>query len=160
MEIFTIVTLLISGLVLIMLEILVLPGKVFFGTIGALLMLAGIGITFAEFSAWAGLGVLVGSIVTVIVGISAAYKYGWLDKFIEKEQLQGKIINQELLSLNLQVGSEGRTKSPLRPTGLAEFNGKEIHVESSGMYIEPNTPIQVVSIEENKVIVKPINKLK
>lgn len=109
---------------------------------------------------WAGLGVLVGSIVTVIVGISAAYKYGWLDKFIEKEQLQGKIINQELLSLNLQVGSEGRTKSPLRPTGLAEFNGKEIHVESSGMYIEPNTPIQVVSIEENKVIVKPINKLK
>ncbi|MCS7075968.1 MAG: NfeD family protein [Bacteroidia bacterium] len=155
MEIFTIITLLLSGFILIILEIIVLPGKAFFGTVGALMMLAGIGITFAEFSPWAGLAVLVGSLATVITSVSMAYKYGWLDRFIEKKQLQGKITNKEIQSINLQVGSEGKTKSPLRPTGLAEFNGKEIHVESSGMYVEPNTLIQVVAIEENKVIVRP-----
>jgi membrane-bound ClpP family serine protease len=154
MEIFTIITLLLSGFILIILEILVLPGKVFFGTIGALLMLAGIGITFAEFSPMAGVGVLLGSGVTVVTTVTMAYKYGWLDRFIEKEQLQGKIVNKELLAMNISIGSEGKTKSPLRPTGLAEFEGKEIHVESSGMYIDPNTTVEVVSIEENKIIVK------
>lgn len=156
MEVFTIITLLLSGFILIILEVLVLPGKVFFGTVGALLMLAGIGITFAEFSPWAGLGVLLGSGATVVTTVTMAYKYGWLDRFIEKEQLKGKTVNKELLSINISVGSEGKTKSPLRPTGLAEFNGKELHVESSGAYIDPNTPIEVVSIEENKVIVKPL----
>ncbi len=155
MEIFTIITLLLSGFILIILEILVLPGKIFFGTVGALLMLAGIGITFAEFSPWAGVGVLLGSGLTVVTTVAMAYKYGWLDRFIEKEKLQGKVLNKELLSVNISIGSEGKTKSPLRPTGLAEFNGKEIHVESSGMYIDPNTLVEVVSIEENKVIVKP-----
>lgn len=155
MEIFTIITLLLSGFILIILEILVLPGKIFFGTVGALLMLAGIGITFAEFSPWAGVGVLLGSGFTVVTTVAMAYKYGWLDRFIEKEQLQGKVLNKELLSVNISIGSEGKTKSPLRPTGLAEFNGKEIHVESSGMYIDPNILVEVVSIEENKVIVKP-----
>lgn len=154
MEIFTIITLLLSGFILIMLEIMVLPGKVFFGTIGALLMLAGIGITFAEFSPWTGVGVLLGSGATVITTVTMAYKYGWLDRFIEKEQIQAKIVNKELLSSNLTVGSEGKTKSPLRPTGIAEFNGKEIHVESSGTYIDPNTSVEIISIEENKVIVK------
>ncbi|MGL1933987.1 MAG: ATP-dependent Clp protease proteolytic subunit [Fibrobacterales bacterium] len=54
----------------------------------------------------------------------------------------------------VSVGDSGVTKSDLRPTGKALFDGKQIEVLGQSGYIEKGSAITIISIEGQKVIVK------
>ncbi len=56
----------------------------------------------------------------------------------------------------LSVGLTGRTKTPLRPSGKAVFNGDTVEVVSRGEFIEADKPIAVARIDGNKVVVRPL----
>jgi len=60
--------------------------------------------------------------------------------------------NAELESLR---GKTGRTISPLRPSGVAVFDGRRIDVITEGLMVEPGQWVKCVDVRANKVIVRP-----
>ncbi|MGL1901377.1 MAG: ATP-dependent Clp protease proteolytic subunit [Fibrobacterales bacterium] len=55
---------------------------------------------------------------------------------------------------SVSIGDSGITKSDLRPTGKALFDGKQIEVLGQSGYIEKGSTVIIISIEGQKVIVK------
>jgi membrane-bound serine protease (ClpP class) len=62
---------------------------------------------------------------------------------LELEQLRGKV---------------GRAIAPLRPAGVADFDGKRIDVLTEGMMVEPGTWLRVIDVRAGKVIVRAMDK--
>ena len=60
--------------------------------------------------------------------------------------------NAELESLR---GKTGRAVSPLRPSGVAEFDGRRIDVITEGLMVEPGQWVKCVEVRANRVIVRP-----
>jgi len=53
------------------------------------------------------------------------------------------------------IGFEGKTVSPLRPSGIAIVENKRLHVESEAGLIEPDTAIEVIEVQGNRILVRP-----
>lgn len=60
--------------------------------------------------------------------------------------------NAELEQLR---GRTGKTVSPLRPSGVAEFDGRRIDVLTQGMMIEVGQWVRCVDVRGNRVFVVP-----
>jgi membrane-bound serine protease (ClpP class) len=54
------------------------------------------------------------------------------------------------------LGKEGRTLGMLRPSGIAEFDGKRYDVIAEGLPINAGRPVKVVVVEGNRVIVREL----
>ena len=52
------------------------------------------------------------------------------------------------------IGKRGIAASPLRPAGIAELDGERVDVVSDGQYIERGTPIEVVRVDGNRIVVR------
>ncbi|MEW6490840.1 MAG: NfeD family protein, partial [Thermodesulfobacteriota bacterium] len=52
------------------------------------------------------------------------------------------------------LGRRGVSLSPLRPAGIAEFDGERVDVVSQGDLIEAGQPVEVVRVEGNRVVVR------
>jgi membrane-bound serine protease (ClpP class) len=55
-------------------------------------------------------------------------------------------------------GKVGRAVSPLRPSGIAEFDGRRIDVLTEGLMVEAGQWVKCVEVRANKVIVRPADK--
>lgn len=60
--------------------------------------------------------------------------------------------NQELERL---VGRYGRTLSALRPSGIAEFDGRRIDVITDGIMVDPDQTVRCVAVRAGRVMVRP-----
>jgi membrane-bound ClpP family serine protease len=63
--------------------------------------------------------------------------------------------NVELEALR---GKTGRAVSPLRPSGVAEFDGRRIDVITEGMMVEVGQWVKCVDVRANKVVVRPAER--
>lgn len=52
------------------------------------------------------------------------------------------------------VGREGRAKTTLRPSGVAEIDGTKHSVVTAGEFIEQGAPVRVVRVEGSRVVVR------
>ncbi|MBR5345694.1 MAG: hypothetical protein IK127_07695 [Clostridia bacterium] len=55
------------------------------------------------------------------------------------------------------LGKEGISRTTLRPTGVAEFDGVRLNVLSDGEFIPPETPVKVMRVEGSKLFVRPVS---
>lgn len=55
----------------------------------------------------------------------------------------------------LRQGDKGVTRSILRPSGKAEFGGELYDVLTSGQFVDPGTPVRVVTVEGARILVEP-----
>lgn len=55
-------------------------------------------------------------------------------------------------------GMEGQAVTPLRPTGVAIFNGQRTDVLTNGEPVDRDAAIRVVSVEGNRVVVAPVER--
>ncbi len=51
-------------------------------------------------------------------------------------------------------GRRGTAVAPLRPAGIADIDGERVDVVSQGEYIDGGAPIEVVSVEGNRIVVR------
>jgi membrane-bound serine protease (ClpP class) len=58
------------------------------------------------------------------------------------------------------LGKRGRATSPLRPAGIADIEGARVDVVSEGELIEPGTPIEVIRVDGNRVVVRSVTNTK
>ena len=51
------------------------------------------------------------------------------------------------------VGKQGVAEAPLRPAGIARIDGRRVDVVSRGELIENGTPVRVIEVRGNRVVV-------
>jgi membrane-bound ClpP family serine protease len=56
------------------------------------------------------------------------------------------------------LGMEGVVEAPLRPAGVARLDGRRVDVVSRGSLIDPGTPVRVIELQGNRVVVAPITE--
>ena len=56
----------------------------------------------------------------------------------------------------LPVGAEGVARSILRPSGRAQFDGEFHDVITMGQFVDPGTRVRVVAVEGARIVVEPI----
>lgn len=139
---------LVVGLLLLALEIVALPG----GIAGAFgLLLTGFGV-WQSYLMW---GPRVGNI---ILCICAAITVVLLALFMKAKTWRRFSLNEESDStvnqvdqVTLAVGARGTTVARLAPTGKALFDGQLVEVHAINKFIDPDRPIEVVSVEGYRI---------
>jgi len=152
------------GLVLLALELFVIPG---FGVAGILGILAFAGgLTLSLIGAGTTWDVVVAAVGRVALSaLLALAGFAVLMRFLPRLPLGHRLILDTALGAltgaapevegdQRWLGKRGTTTSPLRPAGVADFEGERVDVVSRGEYIEPGEPIEVIRIEGNRIVVR------
>ncbi len=149
------VILLTSGLLLIGLEIFI-PGGVL-GVIGALALMGAVALGFSAFpSPYGMLSAL------VILLASAFVLYAWI-RFFPRTRM-GKVFTLSNSTRDFKAsdphreleGLSGTAVTELRPSGIADIDGRRVDVIADGGWISANTPIRVVQARGSIVRVEAI----
>ena len=155
MDILIIVSLIIAGLILFIIEVFLLPGVSIAGIISAACML------YANYYAFDKLGTLPGCITLAIsaIGVIAITIWFMRSKTVDKLSLKKTIDYkpEPLKGLNLKAGDEGVALTRLALIGNAEFDGNIIEVRSTGDFIEEKSRIRVNRIRDGIVLVEKAN---
>ncbi|MEQ9442485.1 MAG: NfeD family protein [Cyclobacteriaceae bacterium] len=153
---FAVIILLAVGILLIVVELIFIPGTTIFGIAGLLLTAAAIIISFLNYGNVLGFGVL--SIAFVLLGITLFFslRTGAWDKLSLKSSNKSRV-NEEV-KLDIWKGDRGVAISALRPSGKVEFRETTVEVSTLGQYVDSGTEVQVVDVQPNKILVEPIQK--
>lgn len=140
--------------------------EVFFPSFGALSLLAGAALIGAvilgyQESHTMGTGILIATIVGLPLLIFMAFRAfpktrigrrmispgtEWSDE--ERQAVQEGV--GDLL------GKTGFARGPLRPAGIAEIEGRRVDVVTRGGLIEAGSPIRVLRLEGNRIVVEAV----
>lgn len=174
------VLILVAGLILLALELFVIPG---FGIVGILgiaftmigllaLLLPGIGelnflslaslqllgATFIKRLAWLLGGLLLSIVMIFLMTRFYSHRFFRFSKLVlkgEQEKEKGYVSGMKKEEMP-SIGSYGKSVTPLRPYGKVHIGENLYDAVCSEDYLEKNQPIEVVKIEGNKVVVKPL----
>lgn len=150
-----IIALLMIGLALIVAELVFIPGTTVVGILGFIFSATGIIISYKHFGSDVGFYILLGMSTVTLVTLFYSFRSGSWSRFSLKSSIKSKV--NEGMGDTLHVGDEGKTISTLRPIGKAEFHNKQFEVKTGGDYVESGTPIRIVLIHSNQILVEPIN---
>lgn len=155
MEWITVILLLVAGIILLIVEIIFVPGTTLLGILGVALMVFGVIIGYSKFGSQIGTFILIGAIVTGGTATFFSFRSGLWKRFALKTTNKSKI-NEDLKVEHL-VGAEGIAFSALRPYGKAEIYDKIYEVKTLGNYLTTGSKIKVTSVDSNrKIYVEPI----
>jgi len=148
------------GLLLLLAEIFFIPGFGLAGIGGIAAILASIFLTFGNIIQ-ATYSILIALSISVI-GFFLLIKYipstrTWRKFVLSTEQKKelGYIVGTK--DLKRLTGNKGIAITTLRPSGIAEVNGKKLNVLTRGEYVDANTKIKIISVEGNKIVVEEID---
>src|SRR5687767_2616185 len=157
-----------GGVALLALEFFVIPGFGFAGILGILALLAALVMSVVGSGATPEFLMLAaGRIVLALLAALAASFL--LLRFMPRTPFGRRLILQDDLGTGHEFGSapesdlrwrgkRGRTTSPLRPAGFADIEGARVDVVSEGELIEPGTPVEVVRVDGNRIVVRLVIK--
>lgn len=155
MEWLTVISLIVVGIVLVVVEIIFVPGTTVVGLLGGLLAVVGVVLSFSYFGNETGWYTL--SATSVLSGGLLYWSLrsrAW-ERFSLKTTIDGRVNEVDLNFL--KTGDEGSAVSALRPMGKAEIGGKLFEVTSLGIYVETGTRIRIVRVSSNQIVVEPVN---
>ncbi|MCL2042468.1 MAG: NfeD family protein [Bacteroidales bacterium] len=155
MGIALIITLIVLGFLLLLLELLVLPGIGVAAVGGFALLGIAVWQTYAQYGNVAGGWTLAGVVVASFVLIWFALRAKTWNRAALKSEIDGKADGQP--DVPIHVGDTGVTVSRLAPSGKALINNDYFEVRTFGELIDPNQQVEVVKIEFRTIYVKPIN---
>lgn len=156
-----------AGVVLLLVEMLLIPG---FGVAG----IAGIGVILwglyelllpdvpvgQEIQDMALTGLTIG-IIGAIFGLILLFKLMTKTKFWKKLTSPAVQVSDEgynsSIGLEEVIGMEGVTDTDLHPSGWVNVGDKRIFVVSEGSFIDKNENVKILSVDGNRVVVRKIN---
>ncbi|MEK6477149.1 NfeD family protein [Catalinimonas sp. 4WD22] len=151
----TIIILLIVGILLIVTELVFIPGTTIFGIAGLILTAAGVIMTFVSFGTGTGLIILAVSFVLITGLLIVSFRSDTWEGISLKSANTGHV-NEDVKN-NLWKGDKGVALSALRPGGKAEFKDTVVEVSTLGQYLDAGSEVKIISIQDHKIIVKPVN---
>ena len=154
MEILILGLLLLLGIILILIEILFIPGTTVFGILGLISIFASDYLSISYF------GVEIGIIYSITSGIFCLIMILYALKSDTWNKVPLKNIHSHKVSKNqyseLSIGDIGKSYSSLKPYGKGVFNDKSYEVKSLENFIEENKKIKIINILQDKILVKKI----
>jgi membrane-bound ClpP family serine protease len=154
MEWTLVITFILIGLGLIVVEVVLVPGTTLVGIVGFGMTIAGIIMSFKFFGETTGWITLGGSAIVSAGMLYWSLHVGAWKQFSLKDAIDSKV-NEGVLSA-LKEGQEGMAVSALRPMGKAEVAGKLYEVRTQGGFINSGTKIKIVKISSSQIIVEAI----
>lgn len=151
-----IIFLLVIGLLMVSVEIFI-PGGVV-GTLGGFCLLGSIVMAFTEQGSTFGLywtaGVFVLTLLALFISIkilprSPAGKRLFLDS-------TSAGFSSAEAGLEKWIGKQGRAITTLRPAGMMEIGEQRVDVVTGGEYIPKGTPLEVIRVDGNRVVVRQV----
>ena len=149
-----IISLVLLGILMMLIEFLLTPGMGFAGIVGLAAFVGACVYAFIE------AGTQTGTIVTAVVAVIVVIIFIWMlrgkswKKLEQNEQIDVKT-NTEVEKV--EVGAKGVTLSRLVPIGKVKFENVTCEVHNSdGTFVDPGVEVEVIAVEDNEVIVKPI----
>ena len=148
----TIISLLVLGVILLLIEIIV-PGGII-GVIGILLIFSGVVLATMK-SAWLGLILLSGVIFWGFFAFLAWVKFFpktsvGREMFLDKDAKDWQGYENSNKKL---IGLKGISHTDLRPSGLAIICGKRVDVITEGELIDKGEAVNVIRVEGNRIVV-------
>lgn len=137
------------GLALLAAELFI-PGAIV-GTVGFILVLVAIGFAFYQSATFTAVTMIVAAIVVIPTGFILL-----LPRLSMNAELSREDGFVEGTSKHDWMGRVGRTVSPLRPMGTAEFEGQRLSVQAEHGMIESGVEVTVVRVEGNCPFVRPV----
>lgn len=147
-----VISLIVFGLILIVGEVVFVPGTTIVGVLGLVCLVLGIYKSFEYFEAVTAYSILSGTLVLFVGILYYVFTTRIWEKFSLKQELKSKF-NKDLTK-DLQVGDVGITISTLRPVGKAEFSNQVYEVKSPSEYVEVDQSVEIIKIVNNQIIIK------
>jgi len=154
----------VSGFVLLVLEIFVIPGFGLAGIAGIGALLAGLSLSLIGGGAtWEFIALALGRVlVSVFLALAASLL---LLRFLPRLPFGRQLILETGLAAgegyasapesdNRWLGKNGTASSPLRPAGIAVIDGERVDVVSDGEFIDVGMPIFVTRVDGNRIVVR------
>jgi membrane-bound ClpP family serine protease len=154
MPILWIIVLIALALVLLIIELLIIPGISFAGIAAFVLFVVGISIAYVKMGSQGGNITLLASLLLIIVTIYLALKPNTWKHVALTSSIDSKAANIDEIN-SLKVGDVGITKSRIAPMGEIEVNGIITEAQSEGEYINAGTEIEIIRANQSKIIIKP-----
>lgn len=152
MTVLVLVSLLLIGLILLLAEVLFVPGTTVVGVLGFAVSFAGIVYAFISFDATVAWWVTGVAVILNLAAIVYGFSSGVWNRFSLKSAMHGGAFDGR--TDDLQVGLFGTTISDLKPIGKATFNDKIYEVKSADGFISVGTEVTIIKIENNIILVK------
>lgn len=154
MEWFIVLTLLIAGFALIIVEFFFIPGSTVVGILGFVFMLLGLYFAYDYHGAMAGHIFAAAATGAVGLGIYFSLKYKFYRKFSLNDTVESR--TTPMYDGVLKKGDQGVATSALRPSGEAEFGDRSYEVATLGEFASTGQKVEVVQLRDNKILVKPV----
>lgn len=152
------------GIVLVGIEVLVIPGTSIAGVAGVAALVGGLALVLVGAGATTAvvvnaLGRVALSILVALIGAFALLRVLPRLPFGRRLVLDtGMAAGMGWVSApetdRQWLGHTGTALSPLRPSGIATLDGTRVDVVSEGEFIDAGTPIDVVRVEGNRIVVR------
>jgi len=149
-----VIALLLLGVLLLLLEILFVPGTTIVGIGGIVLLAIGIYLAYAYLGTAAGHISLASCLLAVFLSLIVLLKGQTWKKMALDANVQGKSVEE--VENMVSVGDEGITVSRLNPSGKALFGENIIEVDAAGEFVDAESKIFVTKVEQNKIRVKTL----
>jgi membrane-bound ClpP family serine protease len=153
MTLSAVLILLFLGFLLILIEILILPGTNVAGIIGLGMVLAGIYFSYKDIGTPIAHFVLAGSVVFLVGSLVLALRSKTWERLSLKKNIDGKVENVKEDAV--KPGDVGIAISRLAPMGTVMINDETYEAKAGHSFVDPKTPVTVVKVSGNQIIVKP-----
>jgi membrane-bound serine protease (ClpP class) len=177
--------LILVGFGLLALEVFVIPGTTVVGLLGALLLCTGLvmamiridlplGVAFdlgyVQEAVWRALTRLAVTIIGLGVASALAFKFlpesrvgSWLVFKMQPAGAAPGALGAETRGGSLPegfadlLGKQGVAHSVLRPTGVADFNGRRVDVLTEGEFVAAGLRIEVIRVDGHRILVRTVD---
>ena len=152
-----IITLIIIGIVLMLAEILLIPGVGVAGILGLVSLGGSCFYAFNEF------GNLVGGIVAGVDAVLLSALSIWVlraktwKRMSLETSIDSKAVDDEASWVS--VGDTGVAITRLAPMGTVRFGGKTAEVKALEGMVDAGQEVEIVLIEEGRIVVSPVNDM-
>lgn len=148
-----IVTLIVVGLLLLLMEIILIPGFAITGILGLGALAGSYFYADKTFGEPTSTIVLIIDVVLATLAVIYVLRAKTWKRFSLKTNISSKTSGNPA-DEGIETGDRGHTLSRLAPMGTAIFGGKTYEVKSLEGFIEEGEEVQIALIEDNKIIVK------
>lgn len=152
---FSVSILIVIGLVLIIVELIFVPGTTLVGILGFIFAGVGIYLSFVYYGVVIGSSVLAAFLIISGITLYISLKGNVWKRFALKSSNNSRVNDEH--KNNLMVGDIGVAISSLRPIGKAEFQDIVYEVRSNGRYVDSGEEVKIIKVESNRIIVEPLN---
>ncbi len=151
-----IIFLLLLGDILVLAELLFIPGTIFTGLLGLGSIVGSCYLAYDHISPTASIIIFVVNIAVLVIATILLLRAKTWRKLSLETNIESHI-DEKPEEKGLQVGQEGISTTRLAPMGKVDFDGTSMEVTSEDGIIDQKTAVVITKIQDNKIYVTKAN---